>query len=173
MTGILDTILRMSLYGALVGLAALVVSRALNHLRAPKGVALMLWAIAALRLLCPVALSSSLSVMNAAPQPPRIDFKSSYTGNYQTAVQGTPEYDRALAAGAPVQTVMTSEGQQVTAYYYEAKSGDITPAQTAEQAWGPALTVLWAVGGRSAGSVGLWLLLPVSEAAAVCHAAVR
>lgn len=111
MTGILDTILRMSLYGALVGLAALVVSRALNHLRAPKGVALMLWAIAALRLLCPVALSSSLSVMNAAPQPPRIDFKSSYTGNYQTAVQGTPEYDRALAAGAPVQTVMTSEGQ--------------------------------------------------------------
>ena len=101
MTGILDTILRMSLYGALVGLAALAVSRALNHLRAPKGVALMLWAIAALRLLCPVALSSSLSVMNAAPQPPRIDFKSSYTGNYQTAVQGTPEYDRALAAGAP------------------------------------------------------------------------
>ena len=80
MTGILDTILRMSLYGALVGLAALAVSRALNHLRAPKGVALMLWAIAALRLLCPVALSSSLSVMNAAPQPPRIDFKSSYTG---------------------------------------------------------------------------------------------
>ena len=153
MTGILDTILRMSLYGALVGLAALVVSRALNHLRAPKGVALMLWAIAALRLLCPVALSSSLSVMNAAPQPPRIDFKSSYTGNYQTAVQGTPEYDRALAAGAPVQTVMTSEGQQVTAYYYEAKSGDITPAQTAEQAWGPALTVLWAVG---AGALVLW-----------------
>lgn len=48
MTGILDTILRMSLYGALVGLAALVVSRALNHLRAPKGVALMLWAIARL-----------------------------------------------------------------------------------------------------------------------------
>ena len=36
MTGILDTILRMSLYGALVGLAALAVSRALNHLRAPK-----------------------------------------------------------------------------------------------------------------------------------------
>ena len=56
MTGILVTILRMSLYGALVGLAALAVSRALNHLRAPKGVALMLWAIAALRLLCPAFL---------------------------------------------------------------------------------------------------------------------
>ena len=98
MTGILDTILRMSLYGS--GGAMAGASKALNHLRAPKGVALMLWAIAALRLLCPVALSSSLSVMNAAPQPPRIDFKSSYTGNYQTAVQGTPDYDRALAAGA-------------------------------------------------------------------------
>ena len=36
MTGILDTILRMSLYGALVGLAALAVSRALNHLRGPS-----------------------------------------------------------------------------------------------------------------------------------------
>ena len=167
MTGILDTILRMSLYGALVGLAALAVSRALNHLRAPKGVALMLWAIAALRLLCPVALSSSLSEMKAAPQPPRIDFKSSYTGNYQTAVQGTPEYDRALAAGAPVQTVMTSEGQQVTAYYYEAKSGD------SGTSLGPVTHCALGSGGRSAGSVGLWLLLPVSEAAAVCHAAVR
>lgn len=59
MTGILDTILHMSLYGALVGLAALAVSRALNHLRAPKGVALVLWAMTALRLLCPVALSGS------------------------------------------------------------------------------------------------------------------
>ena len=92
MTGILDIILRMSLYGALVGLAALAVSRALNHLRAPKGVALMLWAIAALRLLCPVALSSSLSVMNAAPQPPRIDFKSSYTGNYPVPGLRQPRY---------------------------------------------------------------------------------
>lgn len=153
MTGILDTILHMSLYGALVGLAALAVSRALNHLRAPKGVALVLWALAAVRLLCPVALSSNLSVMNAAPQPLRIDLTSSYTGDYQTAVLGTPEYDRALAAGAPVQTAMTSEGRQTAAYYYEAKSGDITPAQTAEQAWGPTLTVLWAVG---TGALALW-----------------
>ena len=62
MTGILDTILRMSLYGALVGLAALAVSRALNHLRAPKGVALMLWAIAALRLLCPAIFHVSVFI---------------------------------------------------------------------------------------------------------------
>lgn len=150
---IVESVLTMSLYGSLVGLVALLLSRTLNHIRAPKGAALVLWALAALRLMCPLDLSSSLSVFNVAPQVQAQQLGSGYAGDYETALQGTPEYERAVAAGAPVRVVATSAGQRQTAYYYEAPSGAMAPARTLRQTAAPVLTAVWAVG---AGCFLIW-----------------
>lgn len=65
---VLKMVLTMNFYGSLMGLVALGVSLLLNKVRAPRSVAMVLWGLVALRLLCPVELTSRFSVMNAVPQ---------------------------------------------------------------------------------------------------------
>ena len=63
----LRTVLTMSFYGSLAGLAALALSLGMRHIRASRGVVLAVWALAGLRLLCPLELTSGFSVWQTAP----------------------------------------------------------------------------------------------------------
>lgn len=65
---LLKALLTMSFYGCLMGLVACGVSLIINKVRAPRAVAMVLWALVALRLVCPVEFSSRLSVFNAMPE---------------------------------------------------------------------------------------------------------
>lgn len=129
---ILKTVLTMSFYGSLMGLVALGVSLLLNKVRAPRAVALVLWALVALRLVCPVELTSRFSVMNAVPRTPAVSH-----------VQTTPV---SKVHTPPAQNTPISQGTQTAN-----GAAPQTPASTPVPVESPVsleaiLGVVWAAG---------------------------
>lgn len=62
---VLKALLLASLYGSFMGLVAYGVSLLVGRLRVSRGAAMILWALVALRLLCPVGITSAFSLFNA------------------------------------------------------------------------------------------------------------
>ena len=62
-----ETILRLSFYGTIAGCGALLISTLVNHARAPKWISLALWGLVGLRLVCPVNVSSAVSLFGWIP----------------------------------------------------------------------------------------------------------
>lgn len=93
-----------------------------NYARAPRWISMILWGLVALRLIVPFHLSSAVSLFQlrnisnlSARIEKTLDHEGNYSGDYKTALEGSTEYKRAVAAGVPVTT--NAAGDRM-AYYY-------------------------------------------------------
>lgn len=152
------TILQLSFYGT-VGCGVILVCALINYARAPRWISMILWGLVALRLVVPFHFSSAVSlfqfhnISNLSAQIDRtLDPGEMDPGDYKTALEGSEEFERAVAAGSPVSS--NAAGDRM-AYYYEHENGKIAPARTAYETFltigarvwlaGMALLWFWAV----------------------------
>ena len=120
LTDICLCVVEMSLYGSFAILVAMLLGELLWKLRTPRGLVLALWAVVAIRLICPIALPVPL-----LPAPVQsfvaemTDFDTSYAGEFQVAVH-VPGDDGTFAhvVDAGVAPVKTELGFDAV-YYYE------------------------------------------------------
>lgn len=142
-------VLRMSFYGS-IGCGVILVCILVNYTRAPRWISMILWGLIALRLTVPFSFSSTLSLFQLhtiADFPNQFetafDLERTYSGNYKTALEGSIEYDQAIAAGIPVAS--NTDGSK-TAYYYRHTNGKIEPAKTLSAYFLSAGSRVWAAG---------------------------
>lgn len=97
-------LVNMSITASYMVVAVLVLRLVLR--RAPKSIHCVLWAMVALRLLCPVTLESSFSLVEPERTESSVDsFMDDYVGSYRIYWDITDEYQTALDAGImPVRT---------------------------------------------------------------------
>lgn len=119
------TVLQLSFYGT-IGCGVILVCALINYARAPRWISMMLWGLVALRLIIPFHFSSAVSLFqfrNLSALSAQVE-----RGDYHRALEGSTEFERAVAAGSPVSA--NAAGDRV-AYYFERENGKIAPAQTA------------------------------------------
>ncbi|MDE7202899.1 MAG: M56 family metallopeptidase [Lachnospiraceae bacterium] len=148
------TVLQLSFYGT-VGCGVILVCALINYARAPRWISMVLWGLVALRLLIPFHFSSAVSLLQLhaiSDLPAQIentlDHEGAFSGDYKTALEGSSEYEQAVAAGSPVSA--NASGDRM-AYYYERENGRIEPAKTAYEAflsigarvWLTGMVLLW------------------------------
>lgn len=144
------TVLQLSFYGT-IGCGVILVCALINYARAPRWISMALWGLVALRLLIPFHFSSAVSLFRLegiSDLSSRIDRTLDDGGAYRTALEGSIEFDQAVAAGSPVST---SPGGSRMAYYYERENGRIAPAKTADvsflgigsRVWLAGMALLW------------------------------
>ena len=157
-------LLTMSFYGSLMGLVACGVSLLIHKVRAPRSVAMVLWALVALRLVCPVELTSRFSLLNAVPESARPAFAQTSTEIPAASTQ-TP----AVTVQPPVVTVQPPAATNfpVTPQLSQPVQNVVRPPVTGLSQSSPApaaapaesvstasiLTSVWAVG---VGGFALW-----------------
>lgn len=137
MTEVFFTVLTMSGYGLAAALIAAVAVLLLSRTRCSKTVLLLLFAVAALRLVCPWSPPSPLSLFNWPPLDSYAyqrggALADSYVGEYETAVdvgESAGDYDQAVDAG--VAPVYNENLDLWVARYHEDETGAITPAKKA------------------------------------------
>lgn len=144
------TVLQLSFYGT-IGCGVILVCALINYARAPRWISMALWGLVALRLIIPFHFSSAVSLFRLdgiSDLSSRIDRTLDDGGAYRTALEGSIEFDQAVAAGSPVST---SPGGSRMAYYYERENGRIAPAKTAyasflgigSRVWLAGMALLW------------------------------
>ncbi len=155
---VFEEILRLSLYGTIAGIGVLFLSILMHRVRAARWISLVLWGLVALRLAVPFSVTSATSVFRLWHLSDRIesslDFRGTYTGDYRTAPEGSAQYEKAVAAGSPVET---ERGGGRYVYYYQRTNGSIEPAKTTYETVLPAAARIWL-----AGVAALWLWAAVS-----------
>ena len=138
-------VLRLSFYGT-VGCGVILVCALINYARAPRWISMTLWGLVALRLIIPFQFSSAVSLFqfrNLSDLSNQVG-----QGDYRTALEGSAEFEQAVAAGSPVSA--NAAGDRV-AYYFERENGRIAPAQTAyasflrigSRVWLAGMALLW------------------------------
>ena len=127
MTAIFERVLNMSLTGSIV-IAVVLLARLLLR-RAPKIYSYMLWAVVLFRLLCPISLSASLSVLKPLPV---------------TTTQGL-----STVTYRPVEPVTPASGQ-IGQENAKPESAEAVKAETGDQAMTLAAAVWLTVGGALA-----------------------
>ncbi|MDE6622498.1 MAG: M56 family metallopeptidase [Lachnospiraceae bacterium] len=148
------TVLQLSFYGT-VGCGVILVCALVNYARAPRWISMVLWGLVALRLVIPFHFSSAVSlfqIRDIANLTAQIDRTlvsgEAYSGDYQTALEGSAEFEQAVAAGSPVSA--NADGGKI-AYYYARENGSIEPAKTTyasllfigSRIWLAGVTLLW------------------------------
>ena len=163
MTELFSTVLRMSGYGLVAALIASLAVLLLSRARCSKTALLLLFAVAALRLVCPWSPPSPLSLFNWSPldlhaQDRGTALADSYVDSYKTvssAEWNRDEFDRVVAAG--VEPTYNQDVGLWVVRYHEDETGTITPAKTNQEVYGPILSALWL-----AGAAGFFLYGAVS-----------
>ena len=149
-----EEVLRLSFYGS-IGCGVILICVLVNYTRTPRWISMVLWGLVALRLVVPLSVSSSISLLQLGNTgfPSQLERALSadhtYSGNYKTALEGSHEYDRAVAAGSPI--AANANGNKMT-YYYERANGSIEPAKTSYERFLTAGSRIWL-----AGMILLWL----------------
>ena len=142
---------RMGMYAVAISVPALLLSLLFRRLRAPQWVSFLLWGMIAFRLVCPLALPSSLSVFNLgflqdyASRVPEA-FRNGRVGEYSVAVDlpgGREVFDAVVAAG--VQPDTTEYGWRTVAYTEDGE-GNIRPAPRAYDVYLPVIACIWVTG---------------------------
>lgn len=152
MTEVFEVVLRLSGYGLVAALVVALAVLLLSRTRCSKTVLLLLFAVVALRLVCPWSPPSPLSLFNAGfldsyarqKGPALVD---SYVGEYEIAVDmggSAGDYDQAVDAG--VEPTYNAELEQWVVRYHKDETGAITPAKTAREVYGPILSAIWLAG---------------------------
>lgn len=147
-------VLQLSFYGT-IGCGVILVCALVNYARAPRWISMVLWGMVALRLIIPFHFSSAVSlfqlrnISNLSAQIDRtLDSGEIDRGDYKTALEGSIEFEQAVAAGSPVSA--NAAGDRMT-YYYERENGRIEPAKTAYETfltigarvWLAGMALLW------------------------------
>lgn len=143
------TVLQLSFYGT-IGCGVILICVLINYARAPRSISMVLWGLVALRLVLPFQFSSAISLFQfhgISKLPAQIentlDHAVAYRTDCQTALEGSAEYDQAVAAGSPVTT--TADGNRVT-YYYERENGSIAPVKSAYDIFQSVGSRIWLAG---------------------------
>ncbi len=154
------TVLQLSLYGT-VGCGVILVCALINYAPAPRWISMVLWGLVALRLLIPFHFSSAVSLFQfhkisnlTARIDSTLDFKEIGHEDYKIALEGSIEFEQAIAAGSPVSA--NAAGDRMV-YYYERVNGRIEPAKTAYETFLSIGARVWL-----AGVVLLWIWAAVS-----------
>lgn len=147
-------VLQLSFYGT-IGCGVILVCALVNYARAPRWISMVLWGMVALRLIIPFHFSSAVSlfqlrnISNLSAQIDRtLDSGEIDRGDYKTALEGSIEFEQAVAAGSPVSA--NAAGDRMT-YYYERENGRIEPVKTAYETfltigarvWFAGMVLLW------------------------------
>jgi len=147
------TVLGMSGYGTVAAAAAMLAALLFWRTRCSKTALLLLWLAVGFRLVCPWSPPSPVSLFNLGPfarsASQMADAGEHYAGDARWAVnspagQSREDFERAVEAG--VEPVRGSGGNFWEVHYYENNAGNITPAKTLREAYGPALFGVWLAG---------------------------
>lgn len=133
-------VLAMSLTASFVILAVLPVRLLLGRL--PKGFCCVLWGIVLLRLLCPAAMPSPLSLVpdSLIGGSPVYGWMDSYVGGITIIHDNSPAYTAAVSGGAEV--IPVEEG----GHYAVAGESGVAPPATVETELFPILAGVWLIG---------------------------
>lgn len=131
-----------------VAAAAIIMMVPILFTRAPKRLCCALLLVVVFRMACPVSIPSPISIFNVEIVR---DYARAYSlderslvGDYEVAIEGTQEFDRAVSAGVQPQT---PRGMNFDAVYYtESADGVISPATTVKAAYGHICGVIWLCG---------------------------
>ena len=137
---IFSHVLHMSLTATVVIVAVCLARLFLK--RAPKIYSYLLWALVLFRLLCPVSLVTSFSVIPDSVSSGAIltEWEDDYIGETHTIYDNRSEYDAAVEAGR--ETYPAEEG-----HYYVVTGGDgISEPNTVENTLLPLLSKIWIAG---------------------------
>lgn len=100
------SILRLSIYGSIAGAGAWLIGLLIDHVRAPKGISLILWGLVALRLVVPFSVESSVSVYGIGNLNARVeeafDFKQFYRENTTEVIWENGEAQSIDLAESPI-----------------------------------------------------------------------
>lgn len=130
----LKILLTMSFYGSLAGLAALALSLLAKHIRVSRGVVLIFWALVGLRLLCPIELTSGLSVWKGTV----------LEQSAPSAMVSEPIVNHPEEVNTPVKTPETNVQPSQTVKALEAQ-GQL-PAKAPGVSLSTVLVIVWASG---------------------------
>lgn len=127
-----EKILHLSIYGTIAGAGAWLLSRLIDRVRAPKWIALVLWGMAALRLVVPFSFSSHVSIYQI--------------GDLDARIEGTLNFERIYLENAHALPVEIEGDQKEAAYdYVQMASNPVQDGALWELLfWG--LSVLWIAG---------------------------
>lgn len=141
----------MSVAATIVAVPVMVLEIVFERARVPKKIACLLYALVLLRMICPVALPGdwglfSLPLIQTVQQE-IVDF-SGYAGDYEVAIEGSAEYEAAIAAGlTPERAIEDSPQSLLYVPYRTDGSGAFLPAKTAMETWVSVLAAVWLAGG--------------------------
>ncbi len=153
MTGVFETVLHMSLTGSLVILAVLLLRLLLK--KAPKAFSYALWGIVLFRLLCPISLDSSLSLIPEPVADGEIVTKwtDDYVGSVRFIHDIHPDYEAAVGQGRePI-----SAGEE--GHYVATAPDGVSAPATIGNTWLPILSRVWLLGMAVMAGYGLISLL--------------
>ncbi len=140
----LAAVLSMSGWGTAAAGAAVLLYLVLRRPPCARTALLLLWAVVGFRLLCPAAPASALSLFNlgwaGGLARAAEELESGYAAGAEVYLQGTGEYERAVAAGARPERDESGR----TVVYWQAEEN--APAPTVREAYGPALAAVWLTG---------------------------
>ena len=144
-------VLQMSLTGSIVILLVCLARLLLK--RAPKWISYALWAVVLLRLVCPVAVASTFSLIPQSVSDGKIlsDWADDYAGDLQILHPNSPDYDTAVETGGMM--VVAGEGEY---YVVTGPDGTGEPETVADMVF-PILGTVWLIG--TAGCCCMVLLL--------------
>lgn len=138
LTDLFEKVLQLGVYGTIAGAGVWMLSRLIDHVRAPKWIALVLWGMVALRLVMPFSFSSNVSIYRIGDLDARIENTLNFDRIYREDA-GT------LTAGAEG-TQKAIDGENVTGYDYVQTTSRVVQDETLWELVLLGVSVLWIAG---------------------------
>lgn len=146
------TVLEMSAKALTTAIAVLFFILPLSIRRIPKRISYMLMFIIVFRMICPFTFSSSFSIFNldflkeygTRSTPAGIFTTASPIGSYETAIEGSTEFEEAINSGLIPPKNNDLHFDYVN--YVRDSEGNIAPAKTAAEAYGALAAKIWFAG---------------------------
>ena len=144
------TVFWMSITATIVAVVVVLASLLLGWWHVPRKFICLLYALVLLRMVCPLGLPGDWGLFHLpfiqTVQEMAADF-SGYSGEYEVAVEGSAEYDAAVAAGLTPERLIEDAPQSALYVPYRlGGDGSILPAQRAMETWVPKVAAVWLAG---------------------------
>ena len=144
------TVFWMSITATIVAVVVVLASLLLGWWHVPRKFICLLYALVLLRMVCPLGLPGDWGLFHLpfiqTVQEMAADF-SGYSGEYEVAVEGSAEYDAAVAAGLTPERIIKDAPQSALYVPYRlGGDGSILPAQRAMETWVPKVAAVWLAG---------------------------
>ena len=144
------TVFWMSITATIVAVVVVLASLLLGWWHVPRKFICLLYALVLLRMVCPLGLPGDWGLFHLpfiqTVQEMAADF-SGYSGEYEVAVEGSAEYDAAVAAGLTPERIIKDAPQSALYVPYRlGGDGTILPAPKAMETWVPKVAAVWLAG---------------------------